>query len=322
MKGEITAKSQKGKGAEFTVTLPIEQLAEKAEHLPTEEHKARSYTASERKLEVVLPIPLNEEQADLPLALIIEDNADVVNYLASCLEADYRIEIARDGKAGIEQAFELSPDIIISDVMMPEKDGFEVCDTLKNDMRTSHIPIILLTAKADVASRLAGLRRGADAYLPKPFHEEELLIRMAKLLELRDRLRQRYADPGYLTGKQPVEITEEESPLEDEFIMKLREIIMEHLSDSDLDVRKLCKEMGMSRASLHNKLKALTGKSTTEFIRFIRLSRASEMLISTDLQASEVGYETGFSNPSYFHRMFKGMYEMSPLAYREKYRHT
>ena len=165
-------------------------------------------------------------------------------------------------------------------------------------------------------SRLIGLRQGADAYLAKPFNEEELQIRMAHLLEIRRNLRQKYSGQSQLTDAPP-EVADSDTPLEDEFIRRVRTIIEEHMDDYELDVSKLCKKLGISRTPLHNKLKALTGKSTTEFIRYIRLTKAGEMLLATTLNISEIAYDTGFSNPNYFTKMFGLLFGMSPSEYRE-----
>ncbi|MCB0535827.1 MAG: response regulator, partial [Saprospiraceae bacterium] len=164
-------------------------------------------------------LTVQSAQRPLPLALLIEDNRDVVRYLSYCLEADYRIEVASNGLEGIEKALKIVPDIIVSDVMMPGKDGFEVCKILKSDERSSHIPIILLTAKADIGSKLKGLERGADAYLPKPFYKEELLIRLRKLLELRQSLRQYYLSLATGTeGSNPLPKTSAPERKEDAFV--------------------------------------------------------------------------------------------------------
>ena len=311
MEGNISVQSSPGKGSEFQVVLPIHQFALVTEHVFTEEQIARSYTSAERKEEAVLPQSQTDEE--LPLVLVVEDNPDVSTYIASCLEANYRVQIAANGAIGIEKALEIGPDLIITDVMMPEKDGFEVCDTLKHDMRTSHIPIVMLTAKADIESKVSGLRKGADAYLAKPFHEEELLVRMEQLLELRKRLQEKYGS-GDFTSAPPS--SEKQISLEDQFITQVRDVVMHHLNNYELDVGLLCKELGMSRTPMHNKLKALTGKSTTEFIRFVRLNQAKDMLLNTDLHISEVAYETGFQNPNYFSKRFGELFGMTPKAWR------
>jgi CheY-like chemotaxis protein len=192
MGGDISVESEVGKGTTFTVRLPITNIgATLAVAHPTVAPAEEVVAPSQAGRPQGSPLP--PANNDSPSILLIEDNPDVVEYLAACLKETYDLDFAYNGRAGIEKALETIPDLIISDVMMPEKDGFEVCDFLKNDERTSHIPIVLLTAKADVESRIAGLKRGADAYLAKPFHQEELLVTLANLLELRRKLQARYS---------------------------------------------------------------------------------------------------------------------------------
>ena len=315
MGGSIQASSRPGAGSTFTVVLPIRKKASLHEHVFKGATAIKNLVVANQG--EAMPFVDQVAGENLPHILLIEDNTDVVSYLMSCLEADYRISVAHDGEEGIQKALEMVPDMIISDVMMPMKDGFEVCYALKNDIRTSHIPVILLTAKADVASKLTGLRRGADAYLTKPFNEEELLLRIENLLELRKQLQQRYTSTDQTFQEKLVE-SNEELKLEDTFIHHFRSFVMENLDNYDLDVEMLCREMGMSRSALHNKLKALTDMSTTEFVRFIRLSKACDWLTSTELNISEIAYKTGFQNPPYFTRVFGDLYGMSPKEYRER----
>jgi signal transduction histidine kinase/ligand-binding sensor domain-containing protein/AraC-like DNA-binding protein len=317
MSGEIFAVSEQGKGTTFVVALPV-----------TNEAEAFSWTEF-RETDDAWPVPSapakpsrlrpKEVLPGAPLVLIVEDNADVVAYLASCLEGKYRIAVAKDGQQGIDRAIELVPDLVVSDVMMPEKDGFEVCRFLKNDERTSHIPVILLTAKADDSSRLTGLGRGADAYLAKPFNPEELLIRARKLLELRRNLQTHYLRLSGLTEQagspQPGAPAE---PSEQAFVKKVREIIEANLDDSLYAVPALCKELLMSRTQLHRKLTSLTGRSANRFIRLVRLAKAKEMLAENELAITEIAYQTGFSTPGYFSKVFKKETGLSPREYREQ----
>jgi CheY-like chemotaxis protein len=214
MGGEISVESEVGKGTVFTVNLPITNVGATlaVAHLAVAHlavaHLAVAHLAVAQPVSEPTPTgrqqgsPLPPASDDLPSILLVEDNPDVVEYLTTCLvgnEGDrmgrpYQLDFAYNGRAGIEKALETVPDLIISDVMMPEKDGFEVVETLKNDERTSHIPIILLTAKADVESRIKGLRRGADAYLSKPFHQNELLATLENLLEIRRKLQAKYSN--------------------------------------------------------------------------------------------------------------------------------
>ncbi|MCB0535689.1 MAG: response regulator, partial [Saprospiraceae bacterium] len=195
--------------------------------------------------------PETASTADRPNILLVEDNPDVVAYTASCLQGQYNIQVGKDGQEGIEMAIENIPDLIITDVMMPIKDGFEVCHTLKTDERTSHIPIIMLTAKADMDSKIEGLERGADAYLAKPFNKEELLVRVKKLLELREKLQKHYLSiAGSNTAGQLVEESPEAPTPEDQFVLKLREVVDAHLDDFDFTVEQFCREVAMSHSQL------------------------------------------------------------------------
>ena len=254
-----------------------------------------------------------EEEENLPLVLIVEDNQDVSFYLKSILSSKYHTISAKDGEEGINLAIEEVPDIIISDVMMPEKDGFELTETLKKDIRTSHIPIILLTAKADTDSKLEGLEYGADAYLTKPFNELELNIRLAKLIQLRKQLKIRYSE--FINSHNQEESKLEHSK-EAQFLKKARLTIEENLQNTQFDVLHFCKAMAISRTQLHNKLKALTGCSTTQFIRKIRLQKAQQLLKTTNLNISEVAYEVGFSDPNYFSRRFSEEFGSSPSEHK------
>jgi signal transduction histidine kinase/ligand-binding sensor domain-containing protein/DNA-binding response OmpR family regulator len=320
LKGELTMRSTPGEGTEFTIVLPVtnQAPAEFSANRDAVKDRIAPFIATSGKL--YTPSRLAKPASgDLPLALIIEDNEEMVQYLSSCLEGDYRLQVARNGQEGINSALEVIPDIIVSDVMMPGKDGFEVCRTLKKNERSSHIPIVLLTAKADMESKLEGLQRGADAYLPKPFHKGELLIRLQKLLELRKKLRQYYLSIAAGNGEDtPEEKTLPGAEIEDKFVQKVREVVEAHLGDWHFNVSDLCKKVAMSHSQLHRKLTALTGYSTNRFIRFIRLSEAKRLLSESDHNISEVAYQTGFRDPVYFTRVFGKEFGMTPSAFRKK----
>ena len=254
-----------------------------------------------------------------PLILLVEDNADVVAYTASCLP-DYRLAVGKDGMEGLEIATDIIPDLIITDVMMPLMDGFELCHKLRNDERTSHIPIIMLTAKADMASKMEGLERGADVYLEKPFNREELLIRIRKLLELRKHLQQYYLKKAGLTDK-PVSIPAPvDDQIEDVFVRKVREAVEAHLADFNFTVEQLCKYVFMSHSQLHRKLEALTGCSPNKFIRIIRLNKAKELLKTPDNSIASIAFECGYNDPAYFSRVFKQENDVTPQEWRVKYK--
>lgn len=314
MDGNIRVESQEGRGTTFFVHLPLtlegakEMVAEGNGLMPSNEPVIIRSGMETPGVELSNYL-LDNSHSDQPQLLIVEDNPDVAQYLVSCLEEMYQLRLASNGQEGIDLALELVPDIIISDVMMPIKDGFELCDTLKQDERTSHIPIVLLTAKADDESRLSGLQKGADAYLAKPFNKEELFVRLNKLLELRLHLQKKY---GSL--EEPLL----NKTLEDDFITRIREEIEKNIDDEFFGITELCQSIGMSRAQLHRKLKALTGKSTSHYVRSIRLHHAKAILLKTDLNIAQVAFEVGFSDPKYFSRVFNEEFGQTPKAFREQ----
>ena len=311
MGGDIAVSSRVGEGTTFSVRLPVSNKAEKAT-AQTDDKNVLNFQSL-----ASLPETVGQQPETRHRLLLIEDNPDVMEYLAASLRDQYVLDFAYDGRSGIEKALETAPDLIISDVMMPEKNGFEVCEILKNDERSSHIPLVLLTAKADMDSRLAGLRRGADAYLAKPFHPEELLLTLNNLLELRRQMQARYLD--WATTAIPA--SETASPAadpENEFLKKLRIVVEENLSDATLDVEAICRKIGMSRTNLHNKLSALTGLSTTLYVRKLRLRRAKELLAATNATVAEVAYEVGFNDPKFFSRVYGEEYGVPPSEERKK----
>ena len=320
--GEISVKSEMGKGTVFEVWLPV-PLTPKGEP-----HPSKTAEISLENITAELPgsgSPFRGSggiagEGNNPLTiqppnhlLIVEDNPDVVRYLQSILSGTYKLQVAANGRLGIEKAIETIPDIIISDVMMPEADGFELCETLKKDERTSHIPIILLTAKADAASRLEGLDCGADAYLAKPFDQEELLVRLRKMVELRKRLQERYRNASIL----PATPETRELQIEDAFMKKVHDILEAHLGDENYGVSDLCKALGMSRAQLYRKLHALTDQPIGHYLRSLRLHKAKDLLVTTKLLVSEIAYEVGFRDPSYFTRAFTEEFGENPSEVRK-----
>lgn len=319
MGGTLTVQSEPGKGATFTAILPITNQAplalgdldpEKAELVPIG-HSNQFQT-------IKTPGTLDPE---LPSLLIMEDNPDVVEFLSTCLQGTYQLDFAYNGKQGIEKALETVPDLIISDVMMPEKDGFEVCEYLKNDLRTSHIPILLLTAKVEVTSRIFGLQSGADAYLAKPFNQHELLLTLRNLLLLRKALQARYSklaevleNPEF-SEQLPIAPVFE---MEDAFVQKLRRHVEENLTKSDLSVEELSRMMTMSYQSLHRKISSLTNHSPVQFIRLIRLTRARTLLQNSDRTITDIAYSVGFNDAKYFSRVFTEEFGQTPSSVRAK----
>lgn len=259
-------------------------------------------------------IPHSSAGDGLPLALIVEDDADITEYLRICLEDNFRTETAPDGQLGIDRALELIPDIIISDVMMPKKDGFELCEILKEDTRTSHIPIILLTARSDVHSRITGLKQGADDYLGKPFYEEELLVRMQNLLDIRKKLQERY---HHLFDQSLPKAQASVPSKEDTFILSVKAVFGEKMDDPQFDVQVLSRALNLSRSQLRRKVKALTGRSLSVYLRSLRLRKARQLLLSSNLPMKAIAYDVGFSSPSYFSTCYAEEFGESPTNTRE-----
>ena len=308
MNGKIKVKSEPNIGTTFFLNFPIQNNAPLI--------SSTKQLHFDKKGISTIPKEMEEDVVEngLPILLIIEDNADVVFYLQKCLENEYQILVARNGKLGVKKAIEVLPDIIISDVMMPEMDGFEVCATLKQDERTNHIPIILLTAKATSEDKLAGLTHGADAYLIKPFEKEELLVRLNNLMQIRKTLQKKYSSTLISEQIQEEQIIETKESL---FIKKLEQIVIEHLEEEDFSVNELAQELLLSRSQTHRKIKALTGVSTAIYIRHIRLQKAKILLTSTELSISEIAYQVGFKSPVYFSQIFKETFDESPSDFRK-----
>lgn len=317
--GTIGVESEIGKGSVFTVELPLTNHVEKKRAndglAVCNEEIAPDLSAG--SCSTVLGRDASLPKA--PTVLLIEDNADVVTYLKTCLQGSYHLLIATDGKAGMERAIESIPDLILSDVMMPKMDGFEVCKTLKNDERTSHIPIILLTAKADMESRLEGLDCGADAYLPKPFEPRELFLSLRNLLELHKKMQSHYLAlaVGHPAKSAEPQQTGQAEKRENAFVQKTRDIVEQHLDDALFSTEDMGKLLAMSRSQLHRKLTALTGLSPNHFMRIVKLDKARHFLVETDMSIAEIAYRTGFSDPGYFSRVFRQEYGMTPKEWRD-----
>ena len=247
-----------------------------------------------------------------PTLLVVEDNADVRILLTDTIKKYYEVVQAINGEQGILKALEIIPDIIISDVMMPIKDGVELTNTLKNDERTSHIPIILLTAKAGDENELTGIETGADDYITKPFSQKILKSKTASLVALRKKLQSRYSQEVILKPKE-IAITS----VDEKFSERVQKILDEKLVESTFSTQQFSKAIHMSRMQLHRKLKALTGLSSSEFIRSQRLKLAAEILQSADINISEVGYSVGFNDHAYFSKCFKETYNCTPSDFAE-----
>ncbi len=255
-----------------------------------------------------------EQDEDAPTVLIVDDNADIRTYLRSILQGQYRLLEAEDGKRGLELAREQVPDLIVSDVMMPVMNGLEFCQQVKKDDISSHIPVILLTARALEKHQIEGYESGADAYITKPFSPELLLARIDNLLHSRHQLKDLWGmkpitEPS-VTPPQDSSVTT--TPIEDAFISRFKKIVEERLSDSNLSVEDLAADMGLSRVQLYRKVKALTGSSPVDLLRKARLAQAQKLLQETTLSVSEIAYQVGFASPSYFTKCYKDEFGTVP----------
>ena len=250
---------------------------------------------------------LETEEQEKDVILVVEDNPDVRKFIRGPLTPHYKVMEAADGKEGIEKARKIIPDLIVSDVMMPEVDGYQLCDTLKKDVKTSHVPIILLTAKASDESKLQGLQTGADDYITKPFNTQILLTRIKNLIDLRRGLQEKIQRELVL---QPTEIAV--SSVDQEFIKELKEAIEKNMSEEDFGVDKLAKALYMSRATVNRKIRAITGESTNRFIQSYRLKRAAQLLKENFGNVTEVSFEVGFSSSAYFSKCFKEKFHQAP----------
>jgi signal transduction histidine kinase/DNA-binding response OmpR family regulator/ligand-binding sensor domain-containing protein len=322
--GKIDVHSQEGKGTEFVIRLPLGHAhLEPGEIIDTAAAPPQSPKYQEIESLYMLAGSEDKEQADeapgvvdtldreKPIILVVEDHTEVRKYICEPLKAEYTVIEGADGKEGIEKAREIMPDLIVSDIMMPGVDGYELCRELKRDIKTSHIPVILLTAKASEESIIQGLETGADDYITKPFNSKILAVRIKNLIELRRQLQQKIQKQMLL---QPAEIAV--SSMDREFIKELQEIIEKNLSESGFNVEELSKKLYMNRATVYRKIMALTGESPTEFIRSYRLKRAAQLLRGKSGTVSQVASAVGFDNPAYFAKCFKEKFHQLPSSYQ------
>ncbi len=299
--GQISVTSQ-NRVVCFEITLPKGQVGEVAEVLMP----AKAQDS---------PAPVSEEAADaggkdLLKVLVVEDYPDLRQFIKGILSPSYTVLEAPNGEVGVEMALAEIPDLIISDVMMPKKDGNQLCAELKNHPATDHIPIILLTARAGQADKVEGLEQGADDYLTKPFHETELLLRVKNILKTRQKLQQKYQQGMWLKPS-AVKV----SSTQERFLQQLKEALEENLSNEALTVEELASMMALSRSQFHRKLKALTNQSATEFVRTYRLERGADLLKQGFGSVSEVAFEVGFNSQTYFSSCFQKHFGCSPSEY-------
>lgn len=307
--GQINVHSEKGRGTTFKVRLPVA-----LKNLPDAIHLESNTSSPSLEIEEtpmgnakapngnVVPLPDHEE-----VILLVEDNQDLQRFIADILAPRYNVLTSNDGAQGERMAFEHIPDLVISDVMMPKKDGYELCSALKNNTKTSHIPIMLLTAKAGQTNKMAGLTQGADAYLTKPFDADELLLRTKNLIEARKKIWEHFKSLDF-SAIPDLNL----SSVDDKFLQNVVKIIKENIDNELLSVEDIAAKVGFSRAQLHRKLKALTNKSAGQLVNEIRLNMAKTMLSHKAGSVSEIAYSVGYANLSYFTKSFKEKFGVLP----------
>lgn len=309
-KGTIEVDSREGKGTTFTVVIPVgENAFSPSERSAVQEMPAVAEASSAIPPYKEAPKPMSAifSPAGKQVILLVEDNADVRTFIREQLEGPYQILEAENGRAGLEMALEYTPDLVITDVMMPEMDGMEFCRRIKAEEKTSHIPVVMLTAKAEQTDKLEGLELGADEYLAKPFDARELQVRVANLLTQRLKLQEHYRkNLAFATA--PVEAQSMDSV----FLGRVRDAVEANLDDEGFGVVELGQAVGMSRSQLHRKLSALTGFSPNEIIRNMRLEKARKLLEQKAGTAAEIAYTCGFSSPAYFTKCFKEYFGLLP----------
>lgn len=330
MDGKIEVLSGKGQGTKFVITLPQQHAEEEFERWSAEEELTdkelpvnEDFTLSEKEE------PVNDDETELsmtentfpvdeelrqPTLLVIEDNTDIARYIAAVLDNRYRLLFARDGKEGLAKAEEYMPDLILTDLMMPEMDGYELCRTIRASEILNHIPVIVVTARCEEKDRLMGLEAGADAYLIKPFSVDELKIRIAKLLEQRRLLREKYSRALQEGQSESVDISDADK----DFIARLQKVLFANISDTDLSSELLADKLFMSKSQLNRKVKSITGLDTATYVRQSRMSFAKKLLSSGDLSIGDIVMQCGFESPSYFTKTFKQYFGVTPTQFRKQ----
>ena len=312
-KGTISVESDEKQGTIFTVDLPM-QTCEVTVSVdsPLSSSIGASVSSALNNAQVAEEEePEKDYDSSKPSVLVIDDNADIRSYVYSLLHTDYTVIEAVDGSDGIRKAMKYVPDVIISDVMMPGIDGIECCRRLKSELQTCHIPVILLTACSLDEQRIQGYDGGADSYISKPFSSQLLLARVRNLIDSHRRLKQFFGDRHTLAK-------EDVCDMDKNFVEKFKSLLDAKLGDSNLNVEDLGKDMGLSRVQLYRKIKSLTNYSPNELLRIARLKKAASLLASSDMTVAEIGYEVGFSSPSYFTKCYKEQFGESPTDFLKR----
>ena len=321
--GSISVESEENRGTSFVILIPAITDPTKSAEIADIIYDGKTYQDTFPKFalsddhEYIYKYSSGENEVvpdrKTPVILLVEDEQEVRDFIRGNFIKKYHVYEAPDGRKGFDMIIRLDPDIVISDIIMPVMDGIEMCQKIKSDIRTSHIPVIMLTARAAIESRIESLETGADAYLEKPFSMELLEIQINNLLDSRKLLRDKFSKELVI---KPADITI--TSVDETFIRKAIDIADKHISDSGFGSDEFCREIGMSRSQLHRKLKAITSQSASEFIRTIRLKRAASLLKDSHLSVEEISFRTGFNSPAYFTKCFKTLFGKTPSEYSGK----
>jgi DNA-binding response OmpR family regulator len=317
--GSISLKSEKNTGTTFYVTLPLGNTHFAEDERTETTAQPGNFMHDTLGLD---DIELAEEAAEesLPASktsvLIVEDNRELSLYLRTSLSKSFQVLTAFDGAQGLELAIQHVPDIIVCDVMIPEKDGLTVTRSLKTDSRTSHIPIILLTAKSEDEHQIKGIKAGADVYITKPFNFEYLAENINNLLHNRAMLKSHYLGVAFGDEESQEHAMTAKDP-DKEFVQRFKALVQDKLHDAEFNVNEICREMGFSRVQLYRKVHALLDSPVNDYINTLRLRRAMKMLKTSTMNVSDIAYACGFSSPTYFSTAFKNYYKLPPSEVRK-----
>jgi signal transduction histidine kinase/DNA-binding response OmpR family regulator/ligand-binding sensor domain-containing protein len=308
MDGTITVSSEIDKGTFFTIQLPIQEIKTRQKEVIENIPSPKNPISKE-------PFVLSgTDKRNLPTVLLVEDNRDMRYFITEQLIKFYKVNEAINGEEGLQKALAESPDLVITDLMMPKMDGIELCKSLKIDVLTSHIPVIMLTAKAGMDNKIEGLESGADDYLTKPFDGKELLVRTKNLIEQRRRLRELYSNKTIQVHPKKITVTS----IDQKFLEKVLELLETNFAEPDFGVPQMQEALAMSKTQLHRKLKALTNEAPGELLRNFRLKRAAQLLAKKADSVTQVAYKVGFNNLSYFAKCFKELYGVAPSSYQKQ----
>lgn len=303
-KGSIHLQSNQPHGSVFTMQLPAPEIRQKEDESPEEENTGTEYEEDSGEV---------DSDKDQPIILVVEDNEELNQYLCKVLSRCGEVISAMDGKEGLEKAFQAIPDLVVSDVMMPEIDGYELCKTIKEDNRTSHIPVILLTAKSDDTSQIEGIQLGADVYLGKPFKPAILTSHIQNLIKSRKKLKELFA---HRLNLDPSEV--ETASFNEEFIKNAIHFVEENIDRDEFSIDELATQLNMSRSTFYRKLKALTGMSGSDFIRTIKLKRSAQLLKTGEYTVSMAAYQAGFNDLKHFRKSFQKQFGITPSEYMKQ----